>query len=207
MQTDALLDRLASDGVAAQTTGLWRWALPLVAASLAGLLPLALILGPPLDALGAIGAAPYAMKLGFTLAITLAGAGALHAASNPGSPMRIRLALLALPFAAVLGLAGMELLAAAPQWPGASWQRCLTAIALLTPACFAAAIFAARRLAPTRLALTGAVAGLFAGGAAASAYALWCPETDAVFLLSWYALPIAVAGAVGALIGPRFLRW
>ncbi|MCA1662608.1 MAG: DUF1109 domain-containing protein, partial [Novosphingobium sp.] len=92
-------------------------------------------------------------------------------------------------------------------FPGATWLRCLTAIGLLAPPAFIAISLALRRLAPTRLRLSGFVAGIAAGGIAASAYALWCPETDALFLAAWYALPIVAMGLLGALAGPRLLRW
>lgn len=206
MKTEMVIDRLSQEGAGVPQRGL-PWAAWLLAAFALCLAALALALGQPFAALPRIGAAPYAMKLTFAAFVTVAGTLALRAAGTPGRPVGRHLAALAIPFAAVLMLAAMELAATEPDWPGSTWARCLTAIALLTPVTFAAAITACRRLAPTRLRLSGALAGLFAGGAAASAYALWCPETKATFLLSWYAGPILVAGIAGALLGPRLLRW
>jgi hypothetical protein len=68
-------------------------------------------------------------------------------------------------------------------------------------------LWALRRLAPTRLALAGGTAGLAAGAWAACLYCLHCPETSAVFVLTWYSLGIALATGLGALLGPRLLRW
>ncbi|PTS89589.1 DUF1109 domain-containing protein, partial [Sphingomonas sp. HMWF008] len=58
-----------------------------------------------------------------------------------------------------------------------------------------------------RLRLAGAMAGLAAGGIAATLYGFHCPETAAPFVLTWYSLGIAAAMAIGAAIGPRALRW
>lgn len=206
MKTEMVIDRLSQEGAGAPGRRL-PWASVLLAAFGLCLAALALALGQPFAALPRIGAAPYAMKLAVAAFVAVAGAFALRAAGTPGRPVGRHLAALAIPFAAVLVLAATELAATEPDWPGATWVRCLTAIALLTPVTFAAAVMACRSLAPTRPRLTGALAGLFAAGAAASAYALWCPETNATFLLTWYAGPILVAGAVGALLGPRLLRW
>ena len=206
MTTDDLIAALSREGAGA-AAGRWRWPLALVAVLVLCLAALALALGPPLAALPQIGAAPYAMKLAFAASVAVAGALALRAAGSPGRPLAGRLLVLTVPFAAVLALAGMELAAAEPAWPGRTWAGCLAAIALLAPLGFAAGIGALRRLAPTRLRVSGALAGIVAGAVAASAYALWCPETTAVFLLAWYGGPILAAGAAGALLGPRLLRW
>jgi len=206
MKTDELIEILSREG-AARTSAGWYWPLPLAAGALLCLAALALTLGQPLAALPQIGAAPYAMKLAFAASVALAGILALRASGMPGRRLGGRLLVFAFPFAAVLALAGMETAATDPVWPGRTWAQCVTAIALLTPLGFAAAILALQRLAPTRLRLSGALAGVVAGAIAASAYALWCPETTAVFLLAWYAGPILAVGAMGAMLGPRLLRW
>jgi hypothetical protein len=72
---------------------------------------------------------------------------------------------------------------------------------------FIGLLWAYRRLAPTRLRAAGAAAGLAAGASAATLYCLHCPETSALFVLTWYSLGIAMMTAIGALLGPRLLRW
>jgi hypothetical protein len=62
-------------------------------------------------------------------------------------------------------------------------------------------------MAPTRLRLAGAAAGLLAGGVAATVYGLHCQEMTAAFVVTWYSLGVAASVAVGALLGPRLLRW
>lgn len=67
-------------------------------------------------------------------------------------------------------------------------------------------LWAMRRLAPTNAA-AGAVAGLFAGAAAAFIYGLHCNETSLVFVALWYTAGIALSTALGALCGRFTLRW
>jgi hypothetical protein len=64
-----------------------------------------------------------------------------------------------------------------------------------------------RGLGPTNLRAAGAIAGLTSGGVGAAVYALHCPESAAPFIVIWYSLGMAAAGALGALLGPRLLRW
>jgi hypothetical protein len=45
------------------------------------------------------------------------------------------------------------------------------------------------------------------GGIAATIYAFASKENGAAFVLVWYTLGIAISTAVGAMIGPRVLRW
>jgi len=64
-----------------------------------------------------------------------------------------------------------------------------------------------RGLAPTRPAQAGGAAGLLAGAAGAAVYALHCPEMAAPFLGIWYVLGMAIPALLGAVLGPRLLRW
>jgi len=38
-------------------------------------------------------------------------------------------------------------------------------------------------------------------------YALHCPELAAPFIGLWYLLGVLIPAGIGALIGPRLLRW
>jgi hypothetical protein len=115
----------------------------------------------------------------------------------------------------VLGLSAISVneLASVPssQWLamglGASWKVCSTNVLLLSVPIFGGLLWSLRRLAPTRLRLAGATAGLTAGAWGATLYCLHCPESSAVFVLTWYTLGMALAAALGALLGPRLLRW
>jgi hypothetical protein len=90
---------------------------------------------------------------------------------------------------------------------GSTWKTCPFNIALLSLAPFAGALWAVKGLAPTRLRLAGASAGLLAGATAAAVYALHCPEMSAPFLGIWYVLGIAIPTAVGWIAGPQLLEW
>ncbi len=90
---------------------------------------------------------------------------------------------------------------------GETWATCPTNIAMLSAPVFVASLWALRDWAPTRLRLAGAAAGLAAGATGAAVYTLHCPELAAPFLGIWYALGMLIPTALGALIGPRVLRW
>jgi hypothetical protein len=72
---------------------------------------------------------------------------------------------------------------------------------------FLALLRALGKLAPSRLRSAGALAGVTAGASAALVYCLHCPESTASFVVTWYSGGIALAGLIGALLGPRLLRW
>jgi len=80
-------------------------------------------------------------------------------------------------------------------------------IALLSIPTFACVFWAIRGLAPTRLRLAGAAGGLLAGSIATLVYSLHCPEMSVAFWAVWYVLGMLIPTAVGAVLGPRLLRW
>ncbi len=90
---------------------------------------------------------------------------------------------------------------------GSTALVCPFLIGLTALPIFVALVFAARRLAPTRLRASGAACGLAAGGLGALAYTLHCPELALAFLAVWYVLGIALTCCIGALLGPALLRW
>jgi hypothetical protein len=92
-------------------------------------------------------------------------------------------------------------------WLGGSWNRCPFYIVALALPFLVLGFIAVRRLAPTRLMASGTAVGLMAGAAAATIYGLHCDETTAAFTATWYTLGIGASAAIGALLGPRLLRW
>ena len=92
-------------------------------------------------------------------------------------------------------------------WLGQSWKKCPWLVLMLRRRSSSALLWSFRRLAPTRLRAAGAAAGLAAGAWAATLYCLHCPEVSAIFVLTWYTLGILLAAAIGAMVGPRLLRW
>ena len=152
------------------------------------------------------------MKWAYTLAIALIALIGVARLSRPDAQDFVGLWLVLVPVALLAMLAGAQL-ATTPmgEWQtlcmGDSWRQCSMRVALLSAPIFIGLLWAFRHFAPTRLRLTGAMAGLAAGGIAATLYGFACPETSALFVLTWYSLGMLAATTVGALIGPRALRW
>jgi hypothetical protein len=90
---------------------------------------------------------------------------------------------------------------------GKTWRVCPFAIAMLSIPGFIAVFWALKGLAPTRLGLAGAAGGLLAGSTATLAYCLHCPEMGIPFWGAWYLLGMLAPTVLGALLGPRLLRW
>jgi len=155
---------------------------------------------------------PFWMKWGYTISIgSVALLATLHLARpEAGAPRRLWWLLAPTGILAVLTIVELSTTPASgwtALWQGQSWRVCTVKVATLSLPIFAGLMLAFRSLAPTRLRLTGAVAGLAAGAWAATLYGLHCPEVSAFFILVWYSLGILGAAAIGALIGPRLLRW
>ncbi|RPH43063.1 MAG: DUF1109 domain-containing protein [Burkholderiales bacterium] len=215
MATDALIARLAQDAAPVRPAAIGaRFALALVLA-----LPLTTILMAAVPGFGlrpdlsaVLSGSPDLPKHLFTLAMLAAAWFACTRLARPGASLRGVSGAVGLPVAAMLALAVAALVTAAPQARaalllGETWTSCAASIALLSLPAFAGAIVAMRGLAPTRLGLAGAAAGLFAGAAGAAVFALHCTEAAAPFVAVWYLLGMAVPTAAGALAGPRLLRW
>jgi hypothetical protein len=132
--------------------------------------------------------------------------------SHPGVRIGSRWAGLAAPVAvAWIGMAVVLAQASADSRValllGHTWRVCPILIALLSTPTFAAMLWAVRGMAPVRPRVTGAAVGLLAGATATVAYCLHCPEMSPAFWSTWYLLGMAIPATIGALIGPRALRW
>jgi len=154
-----------------------------------------------------------ALKLLFTLSLIGLGATLLGGLMHPGQDGQKLFAFVFLPFliVACAGIASLVL----GWWPmawgsmifGMQWATCLLCIPLFAVVPFAALIWALRKGAPTNLTRAGAIAGLVAGALGATAYAFHCPDDSVPFIAIWYGTLVALCGAVGAVLGPRLLRW
>lgn len=152
------------------------------------------------------------LKLGFAASLMLASLLAAVRLSRPGTPVGRAPAAIVTPIAALWLLAVVTLMTAAPGQRlalllGTTWTVCPLLIAMLAVPVFVGSMWALAGLAPTRLRMAGAAAGLLSGATAALLYSLHCPEMAAPFLATWYVLGIAIPMVFGALLGPRFLRW
>src|SRR5216684_1172268 len=140
------------------------------------------------------------------------GAALLERLMRPGQDGRRLFAFLFLPFFIVVCAGVASLVFGQPMaWGrmmfGMHWATCLLCIPLFALVPFAALIWALRKGAPTNLRRAGAIAGLVAGALGATAYAFHCPDDSVPFVAIWYGTLVGVCGAIGAMIGPRLLRW
>jgi hypothetical protein len=211
--TDELIASLATNVTpVAFATSAWRLAAGIAAGALLAFLGIVLIVGAPFAAVATTGIAAFAMKLSYAIAMTVLAASLLHGAGRPGQHTGLRHVWLLLPPLVVGAVALLEQASAPPQaaqglFFGSSWQACLASVTLMSVPVFVGLLWSFRRLAPTQLWLAGGLAGLASGAAASVVYALYCPETSASFLISWYTLGMALAASAGALVGPKLLRW
>jgi hypothetical protein len=90
---------------------------------------------------------------------------------------------------------------------GPQWATCLLCVPLFAIAPFASLIWALRKEAPTNPIWTGAIAGLVAGALSAAAYTFHHPIGSIPFIVAWFGGPILFCALIGALLGPRLLRW
>ncbi|CAN7401695.1 DUF1109 domain-containing protein [Variovorax paradoxus] len=152
------------------------------------------------------------VKVLFPLCIAAAAFVAVQRLARPGVPVRRAWVGIAVPVLAVWVMAALAWFNAPaeermPLLMGESWRVCAVSIGLMALPVFAAALLALKGLAPTRPALAGAAAGALAGGVGAAVYALHCMELTAPFLAVWYVSGIGLPVLVGAVLGPRLLRW
>lgn len=212
MRTDDLIAALSDEPASTRSAAVMPWLG--AAAAVGGLVAFLNVtawLGlQPLDV--AMRSRWFWMKGGYTLC--LAGAGLVWVARlcRPGEVATYAPYVALAAVAALAAMAGMNTLGAPPnlaasQWLGQTWSVCSFYIVVLSAPIFVAVVWVMRRLAPTRLVLAGAVAGAFSGAVAATIYGLHCPESTAAFVVTWYTLGIAAAGGLGAITGPRLLRW
>ena len=184
----------------------------LAVGAVAALCLMLVILGAPDEAFGGEYAGLKFLGLVFTLGLVIAGTSFLLRAARPGTPGRRPLVVIGLLFFALLSAGIITIVLSHPAvWGemlfGPQWAACLICIPLFAIAPFASLIWALRKEAPTYPAWTGAVAGLVAGALGAAAFTLHHSAGSIPFILLWYGGPIVVCTVVGAILGPRLLRW
>lgn len=211
MKTAALIDMLARDAGPAPRALAARRLSP---AAVAGLLVSA---GVAVACFGAIPAQMFATavpwtKMAYAASLALAAAWLTARLSRPAAPTHR-------PWRATAGvllamaLVGGASLFATPAGArldallGHSWSTCPWSVLALSMPALAASLWAVRGLAPTRPSLAGFAAGLLAGSVGAFGYSLSCPEASPAFVAVWYTLGIGLTGCLGAVLGPRVLRW
>ncbi|WP_414440098.1 DUF1109 domain-containing protein [Burkholderia sp. 22PA0106] len=213
MKTDDLISMLATGAPRVDRHAATKRFAVAIAAGVAGAFVLMLaVLGLRHD-LAEIARTPlFWAKVALPLALAAGALATVAKLARPGARAARPGLLIAWPVLAVW-LCAAVMLAGTPSGErlalvlGATWRVCPFAIAMLSAPGFVAIMAALRGLAPTRLALTGAVGGLLAGALATLVYCLHCPEMGVPFWGVWYLLGMLVPTLVGAVIGPKVLRW
>ena len=213
MKTDDLVRLLASgEGSVRRHAAARRYAAAIaVGVVAAGLLMLG-VLGVRPDLAEAVRLPMFWAKIGYVAAMAVASLLAVLRLSRPGARLDKVLPALALPVLAMWALAAVALAGAEPGQRmalvlGPTLTECPFLIALLSVPMFIATFWAMRGLAPTRLPLAGAAAGLLSGAVGGLVYCLHCPNMEAPFIGTWYLLGMLIPAATGALLGRRLLRW
>lgn len=213
MQTERLIDDLAEKLRPVPPRAVER---RLGAALAAGMAVSAVLMAAGLgirhDLGAALHGAAFWMKTGYVGSMAMLAAAAAVRLARPDTVLPRWLWLFSVPVLVIAALAGIQMAESPPQdwaalWLGKTWKVCPFLVLGLSIPIFIALTRALAKLAPTRLRATGALAGVTAGASAALVYCLHCPESAAGFLLVWYSGGISLAGAIGALLGPRLLRW
>ncbi|MCE7029080.1 NrsF family protein [Jiella avicenniae] len=212
MQTDQLIADLASQATRPKN----QFTLPLwLAVALAPFVALAVfmpMLGPRANFVASLATVRFDMKFVVTGLLAVTALALLAALARPARPVAYRLKWLALPTLMLLAAVVVELLVV----PEAAWaeravgqnaRNCLIAIPTMGAPVLALFLYALSDQAPTRPALSGAVAGLAAAGISAIFYAAHCPDDSPLFVAVWYPLATAILVVGGAGVGSRLLRW
>lgn len=213
MKTDDMISMLAANvtpvdrGILARR---YRWALLL--GGLGSVLLMSMVYGIRPDMATMLVTPLFWAKLAFPTTMAAAALLATVRLSRPGMTVGRRWWFLAAPIA-VVWIASAVMLLREPQPErltmilGFTWRTCPLNITLLSIPTFIAVFWAMKGLAPTRLRIAGATAGLLASATATMAYCLHCPEMGVSFWAVWYLLGMLIPTALGALLGPKLLRW
>ncbi|MBK5567739.1 NrsF family protein [Ensifer sp. 2YAB10] len=212
MDTNDLIKALAADnrrpGLSMNTV--WR-------AAAAGAIVLAgvvffLLLGPRPDVATAVETLRFLFKFVVTVALATTAFAAMRLAGWPeAEPRRLLRYLSIAPLLVVVGVV-LELASVPPEaWGarliGTNSVLCLTFIPLIGLAPLALFLLALRHGAPSRPELSGALAGLAAGGIAATFYAAHCPDDSPLFVATWYTIAILGLALLGVIGARLTVRW
>ena len=213
METGKLIDLLAREPAPVPAGGLRRrLAIALLVGGVGALLMMLAYLGIRPDLSQAARTPMFWVKLGLPVSLLAVALLATARLARPGVRLGRAGVVALVPVALIWMLGAVMLLEAGPgarvaMLLGATWKVCPFNIAMLSIPAFVAAFWVMKDMAPTRPRVAGAFAGLFAGTIGAAIYCLHCPEMAPPFLGTWYLLGMLIPTAVGALAGPRLLRW
>jgi hypothetical protein len=213
MKTDDLIDLLATGVTPIDRQALVRrFVTALVPGVLGAVLLMLLVYGLRPDLQLAAQTPMFWAKIAYPLVLAIGALLMVLRLGRPGARVGQAWGLVVLPFvivwmAGAFVLQGVTSAERLPLVLGQSWRTCPFNILLLSVPTFPAVVWAVKGLAPTNLRLAGAAVGLLASSLATLAYCLHCPEMSPAFWSVWYALGLLAATGIGALTGPRLLRW
>ncbi|WP_331371540.1 NrsF family protein [Sinorhizobium chiapasense] len=212
METHELIKALAADsrrtGVPMNTA--WRGAV--VVAVIIAATVFSVLLGARPDIAIAAQTVRFLFKFVVTIALAASAFFVLRMLSRPEIDTRGLLPYIGIAPALILAGVALELIVApADTWSsrlvGTNSLVCLTFIPLIGIGPLALLLLALRHGAPSHPTLAGAIAGLAAGGIAATFYASHCTDDSPLFVATWYTIAIAILAFVGALSGRYVARW
>ncbi|MFC7051902.1 NrsF family protein [Hansschlegelia quercus] len=212
MRTDALIEALAADG-AKPRRFLRVFSVALAVAAAAGAGVFLMMLKPRANFLAvASSSMRYDLKLLVGLILAVTAAFALSRIARPGASRRgANLALLLAPAALAIGVLAEMAVVPQSEWVarlvGTNAGFCMVHIPLISLAPLGVILFAMRSGAADSPTRAGALAGLAAGGLAASLYAVFCNQDSPLFVAVWYVAGVLATAAIGAAMGSRLLRW
>lgn len=211
METERLIRALSLDERRAAPMGR-AWALAFAAAAVVAALVFLALAGPRPDIASAAQTWRFLFKFVVTLTLLGTGFSALSSLARPDAVSRGRLAwLLAAPCLLLFAAAIETLVLPAGQigtrLVGKNAVLCLVFIPLIGAGPLAAFLLALRHGAPAAPGLAGAVAGLAAGGLAATFYAMHCTDDSPLFVATWYSLAVLLLAAAGAAAARKIARW
>lgn len=152
-------------------------------------------------------------KFAYAASIVSVGGVLLCRLASPGGESRASLRIAVLPFVGIVAVASLVLVwTPLDHWyhsiVGDNWLICIVSIPLIAIVPLTMIFWVLRRYAaPTNLVKAGAYAGLTAGGLAAFGYALHCADDSLPFVAGWYVGAVILTVLVGAVLGPRYLKW
>ena len=212
MRTEDLIKALDADArsKAMPLRSAW-WVATAVAAVIAAVV-FWFTIGPRSDIMIAMHTMRFLSKFVFTIVLAGTAFALIHALSTPGASTGKAATWMAAAPLLVLVAVVLELFAVPEaQWGtrlvGSNMMICMGFIPLIGIGPLAIFLWMLRYGAPTRPVLAGAVAGLLAGGLAATFYAAHCVDDSPLFVATWYTVAIIILTALGALGGRLFVRW
>lgn len=212
MRTHELISILVADRSPAATRPFYAVAIATAVGAVISASLLLAVLGMRHDMADAAMSLRFLVKSATVLTLAACAIALVIRLSRPdANPGRLIWALALAPL--ILALAVIVELAVTPsqRWEsqlfGYHWLACLMLIPLFSIPPLAGLLYALKQAAPRDAGIAGAVAGLGAGGIAASVYVMHCPDDSPLFMAAWYTLAVGFVSLIGYFGGRLWLRW